>query len=85
MTTIDWIIVLALNGPVILYALLKSGCTRDSKDWFLAGPGQKPILAVPRAAALKQGIQDHRPVEGQHDDPVDGGHDSRERLARVSR
>ena len=37
MTTIDWIIVLALNGPVILYALLKSGCTRDSKDWFLAG------------------------------------------------
>ena len=37
MTTIDWIIVLALNGPVILYALLKSGSTRDSKDWFLAG------------------------------------------------
>ena len=37
MTAIDWIIVLALNGPVILYALLKSGSTRDSKDWFLAG------------------------------------------------
>ena len=37
MTAIDWIIVLALNGPVILYALLKSGGTRDSKDWFLAG------------------------------------------------
>jgi SSS family solute:Na+ symporter len=37
MTAIDWIIVFALNGPVILYALLKSGGTRDSKDWFLAG------------------------------------------------
>ena len=37
MNAIDWIIVLALNGPVILYALLKSGGTRDSKDWFLAG------------------------------------------------
>lgn len=37
MTAIDWIIVLALNGPVILYALLKSGSTKDSKDWFLAG------------------------------------------------
>ena len=37
MTAIDWIIVLTLNGPVILYALLKSGGTRDSKDWFLAG------------------------------------------------
>ena len=37
MTAIDWIIVLALNGPVILFALLKSGGTKDSKDWFLAG------------------------------------------------
>jgi len=37
MSTIDWIIVLALNGPVILFALLKSGGTKDSKDWFLAG------------------------------------------------
>ncbi|MBL59863.1 MAG: hypothetical protein CMO75_09370 [Verrucomicrobiales bacterium] len=37
MTPFDWIIVLALNGPVILFALLKSGGTRDCKDWFLAG------------------------------------------------
>ena len=37
MTTLDWIIVLALNGPVILFALLKSGSTKTSKDWFLAG------------------------------------------------
>jgi len=37
MTTLDWIIVLALNGPVILFALLKSGGTKTSKDWFLAG------------------------------------------------
>jgi SSS family solute:Na+ symporter len=37
MTPLDWIIVLALNGPVILFALLKSGGTRDCKDWFLAG------------------------------------------------
>ena len=37
MSSIDWIIVLALNGPVILYALLKSGETKNSKDWFLAG------------------------------------------------
>ncbi|MBC8244370.1 MAG: hypothetical protein H8E20_08260 [Verrucomicrobia bacterium] len=37
MSAIDWIIVLALNGPVILFALLKSGGTKDSKDWFLAG------------------------------------------------
>jgi len=37
MTALDWIIVLALNGPVILFALLKSGGTKTSKDWFLAG------------------------------------------------
>ena len=37
MTTLDWIIVLALNGPVILFALIKSSGTKDSKDWFLAG------------------------------------------------
>ena len=37
MTTIDWIVVLSLNGPVILFAMLKSRGTKDSKDWFLAG------------------------------------------------
>ena len=37
MTTLDWIIVLALNGPIILFALVKSGGTKTSKDWFLAG------------------------------------------------
>jgi len=37
MTTLDWIIVMALNGPIILFALLKSSGTKTSEDWFLAG------------------------------------------------
>ncbi len=33
----DWFLVLALNGPIILYGLRRSRDTKSSADWFLAG------------------------------------------------
>ena len=37
MTLLDWALVLALNGPIIVYGLLRSRDTKTSADWFLAG------------------------------------------------
>tara|TARA_R110002111_G_scaffold1162_4_gene8227 strand:- start:5494 stop:7245 length:1752 start_codon:yes stop_codon:yes gene_type:complete len=37
MSTLDWIIIIVLNGSVILYAMLYSRDTKTSSDWFLAG------------------------------------------------
>ena len=37
MTSLDWIIVVALNGSIILYALWRGRETHSSSDWFLAG------------------------------------------------
>jgi solute:Na+ symporter, SSS family len=37
MTTLDWIIVLLLNGSIIIYALIFARDTKTSSDWFLAG------------------------------------------------
>lgn len=37
MTFLDWLIVIALNGSVIVYALLRGRDTKTSSDWFLAG------------------------------------------------
>ena len=33
----DWIVVLALNGGIILYGLMRARGTRTSVDWFMAG------------------------------------------------
>jgi len=37
MSPLDWLIVVALNAPVIVYVLLRSSRTETSRDWFLAG------------------------------------------------
>ena len=37
MTPLDWLIVVALNGSIILYALWRGRETHSSSDWFLAG------------------------------------------------
>ncbi len=37
MHLIDWLLVVALNGPVVIYGLLRSRDTKTSADWFLAG------------------------------------------------
>ena len=37
MSWLDWSLVLALNGPIILYGLRRSRDTKSSADWFLAG------------------------------------------------
>jgi SSS family solute:Na+ symporter len=37
MTSLDWLIVVALNGSIILYALWRGRETHSSSDWFLAG------------------------------------------------
>ena len=37
MTLVDWVLVLALNGPIIIYGLIRSRDTKTSADWFLAG------------------------------------------------
>ena len=37
MTPLDWFLVLALNGPIIIYGLIRSRDTKTSADWFLAG------------------------------------------------
>lgn len=37
MTSLDWFLVLALNGPIIIYGLIRSRDTKTSADWFLAG------------------------------------------------
>ena len=37
MTPLDWVLVLALNGPIIIYGLIRSRDTKTSVDWFLAG------------------------------------------------
>ena len=37
MHPIDWLIVIALNTPIIIYGLVRSRDTKTSADWFLAG------------------------------------------------
>ena len=37
MSLFDWTLVLLLNGPIIIYGLIRSRETRSSADWFLAG------------------------------------------------
>ena len=37
MTTLDWTLVLALNGAIIAYGLLAARRAESSKDWFLGG------------------------------------------------
>ncbi len=37
MTTLDWLIVILLNGSIILYTLFRARDTKTSSDWFLAG------------------------------------------------
>ena len=37
MSWLDWFLVLAFNGPIIIYGLLQSRETKSSADWFLAG------------------------------------------------
>ena len=37
MSWLDWLLVLAFNGPIILYGFLRSRDTKSSADWFLAG------------------------------------------------
>ena len=37
MTALDWAIVLAINGGIIAYGILRSRDTKTSADWFLAG------------------------------------------------
>jgi SSS family solute:Na+ symporter len=37
MSLLDWVLVLALNGPIIVYGLFRSRDTKTSADWFLAG------------------------------------------------
>lgn len=36
MTTIDWLVVVILNGSIILFAVLYGSDTKTSSDWFLA-------------------------------------------------
>ena len=37
MDPLDWFLVLALNGPIIIYGLIRSRDTKTSAGWFLAG------------------------------------------------
>jgi SSS family solute:Na+ symporter len=37
MTLIDWLIIILLNGPIIVYGIWLSRGVRSSADWFLAG------------------------------------------------
>tara|TARA_Y100000588_G_scaffold234265_1_gene247845 strand:- start:5579 stop:7333 length:1755 start_codon:yes stop_codon:yes gene_type:complete len=37
MHLIDWLLVVALNGPVVIYGFWRSRNTKTSADWFLAG------------------------------------------------
>jgi SSS family solute:Na+ symporter len=37
MSLTDWLIVILLNGPIIVYGLVRSRETKTSADWFLAG------------------------------------------------
>ncbi|MDA1313116.1 MAG: hypothetical protein O2968_07260 [Acidobacteria bacterium] len=39
MTTLDWLIVVLLNGAIVVYGLLISRGTKKASDWFLAGRG----------------------------------------------
>ena len=36
MTTLDWLIVVAINGAIVAYGLYLARDTRTTSDWFLA-------------------------------------------------
>ncbi len=37
MTTLDWALVIGLNGAIVVHALLGARRTESSRDWFLGG------------------------------------------------